>query len=109
MYKNAANKIPDSFSLTRYPPELNYFLSEVLNMNDEDSAMTPAQIKQLFDDDITQPTTLLNPSNLHFFFENYQQGKFDSINTLFKEMNSPPLNNNQINGLAKYIQYLITN
>jgi hypothetical protein len=109
LYKNVANMIPDSFTLTRYPPELNYFLSEVLNLSDEDCDLTPAQIKQLFNDDITQPTTLLNPSNLHFFFENYHQGKFDSINTLFKEMNSPNLNNNQINGIAKYIQYLIAN
>lgn len=108
LYKNAAGKIPDSFSLTSYPPELNYFLSEILHLSDVDCDLTPAQIKQLFDDDITQPTTLLNPSNLHFFFENYYQGKFESINTLFREMNSPDLNNNQINGIAKYIKYLIT-
>ena len=37
MYANFATKIPESFSLTQYQPELNYYLVEVMKMSYEDA------------------------------------------------------------------------
>lgn len=106
-FKTAAKKIPDAFSLPDYAPELNYYLSVVLSLSDEECSFTTPEIGTLFSDDITSPTTLLNPVNLQFFFENYHQGKFYAINKRFKEQNSPVLDDIKIHGIAKYIQFLI--
>ena len=42
-----------------------------------------------------------------FFFEKYKEGKFDAIRARFTNSADPPLNNDQIIGLYKYLQYIV--
>jgi hypothetical protein len=36
LYSNLVSSVPESFTLTKYPPELNYFLAETLKLLDDD-------------------------------------------------------------------------
>ena len=74
LYSNLTGTVPDYFSLTDYPPELNYFLAETLHLLDDDISFDSAQISLLFDEDISNHQTLMNPVNLHFFYEKYKLG-----------------------------------
>ena len=51
----------------------------------------------------------MSPTNLQFFFEKYKLGDFDSISRRFSFDTANPLNNKQIEGIYKYLQFIIKN
>lgn len=75
--------MPDSFAVPNYPPELNYYLAEILHMLDDDIEFSSDQIKLLFDQNMDNYQSLIQPINLHFFYEKYLQGNYDSIRKRF--------------------------
>lgn len=53
--------------------------------------------------------TLMSPTNLQFFFERYKLSDFDTISRRFSFDTVNPLNNKQIEGIYKYLQFIIKN
>ena len=52
--------------------------------------------------------TLMNPVNLHNFFEHYKNGDFDAVRKHFSyDYVNHPITNEEIKGLMAYFQYLI--
>lgn len=69
--------------------------------------MSLKQTNLLLDRDSDNHQSLLNPIAMAFFFEAYKEGKFDAIRARFSFVSDPPLNDDQIIGLYKYLQYIV--
>ena len=61
----------------------------------------------LLECDANSHCTLLSTSNLQFFFERYELGDFEAIKSRFYRATfGARMNNNQIIGLYRYLQFL---
>ena len=78
-FGNDSSNLPDSLSVTNFPPELNYYLVEKLRLLDSEIAFDDPQIKLLFGYDISNPQSLMQPVNLHYFYEKYKLGEIEDI------------------------------
>jgi hypothetical protein len=76
---------PGNTSVTHYPPELDFFLSNSTNSSffPGNNTMSKNQYTMLFAEDTNSLQTLLSPINLHSFYEWYKKGDFVSIKKRF--------------------------
>ena len=64
--------------------ELYSYLYDELRMLRNDILMSDKLSSSLFDSNIQSTKTLLSPTNLQFFFENYKTKNYEAINDRFK-------------------------
>ena len=90
--------IPNSFSLVNFYPEFDYFTNNILK---KPSNFDQHQRTMLFNDaTVGDVQTLMNPVNLHNFFEHYKLGDFDAIRKHFSyDYVNTPMSNDEIEGL----------
>lgn len=108
MYDNDLDQsIPTRFGLIAgYEPELYYFMRYKLQYSEHDCEIQSQNSQNLLAQDASSFTTLLNPSNLQFFFEKYKQGDLDSISSRFTTNKTAPLTNKHIEAIYQYLVFI---
>ena len=88
--------MPNSFNLVPFPAELDYHMKTDFNFH---------QWRMLFADTSEgNVQTLMNPVNLHNFFEHYKNGDFDAIRKHFSyDYGKHPMTDDEIKGIMTYI------
>lgn len=108
MYNNDLDQsIPSRFSLIAgYEPELYYFMRYKLKYTEEETNIQSENTRNLLRDDASSFTTLLNPTNLQYFFEKYKQGDLDSISSRFSTNKTAMLTNKHIEAIYQYLVFI---
>jgi hypothetical protein len=108
LYNNDLDQsIPSRFSLIAgYEPELYYFMRYKLKYTEEEASIQSADSQNLLAVDASSFTTLLNPTNLQFFFEKYKQGDLDSIASRFSTGKTATLTNKHIEAIYQYLVFI---
>lgn len=108
LYDNDLDQsIPSRFGLVAgYEPELYYFMRYKLGYTEEETTMASENAQSLLAADASSFTTLLNPTNLQFFFEKYKQGDLDSIATRFSTNKAAILTTKQVEAIYQYLVFI---
>ena len=108
LYDNKEDQsIPSRFSLVAgYEPELYYYMRYKLGYTEEESFIYITNAESLFAQDASSLKTLVNPSNLQFFFEKYKQGDLESIADRFTSNKTYLLTNKQITAIYEYLLFI---
>lgn len=108
MYDNDLDQsIPSRFSLVAgYEPELYYFMRYKLHYTEAETNIQSQNSQNLLAEDGASFTTLLNPTNLQYFFEKYKQGDLDSISQRFTTNKTAMLTNKHIEGIYQYLTFI---